>query len=72
MKVAELSLDELAEVTGGRTWTRTAIDYARACGDGALTAATMATPNPYTLGVGCAAGMAGQGLVDAIQYVRSR
>lgn len=73
-----LALDRelLATVEGGaapRTWTRVATDYARACGDGALTAITMSgLPTPQTAGIGCAAGMAGQGLGDAIQWHLNR
>jgi hypothetical protein len=67
---------ELAAVLGGaqgRTWGRVARDYTLACGDGALQAALMTgTPEPYTLGVGCLAGMAGQGLTDGIQAYRDR
>lgn len=67
-----LDLEVLDTVAGGaapRTWTRVATDYARACGDGALTAVTMSgLPTPQTAGIGCAAGIAGQGLGDAIQW----
>ena len=71
-----LALDRelLGSVTGGaRTWGGVTRDYALACGDGALQAGLMTgSPDPYTLGVGCAAGMAGQGLTDAIQAYRTR
>lgn len=66
----------LATVVGGaapRTWTRVATDYARACGDGALTAVTMSgVPTPQTAGIGCAAGIAAQGVGDAIQWQLNR
>jgi hypothetical protein len=71
-----LALDRelLASVSGGagRTWGGVARDYTLACGEGALQAALMATPNPYTLGVGCVAGVAGQGLTDGIEAYRNR
>jgi len=73
-----LDREHLAWVCGGaapapRTWTKVGIDYARACGDGALTAITMSgLPTPQTAGIGCAAGIAGQGLADAIQWQRNR
>jgi hypothetical protein len=73
-----LALDRalLGSVVGGaapRTWPKVGIDYARACGDGALSAITMSgLPTPQTAGIGCAAGMAGQGLADAIQWQRNR
>jgi hypothetical protein len=74
--VLALERELLATVGGGaapRTWTKVATDYARACGDGALSAISMTgVPTPQTAGIGCAAGIAGQGLTDAIQWQRSR
>ncbi|MGE0402652.1 MAG: hypothetical protein AB7T06_38470 [Kofleriaceae bacterium] len=73
-----LALDRelLAGVTGGapRTWGRVARDYTLACADGALQATLMTggTVAPYTLGVGCFAGVAGQGLADGIDAYRNR
>ncbi|GEM_PF-6376799 len=74
----DLALDRelLATVSGGagRTWGGAGRDYALACADGALSATLMTggTVAPYTLGVGCVAGMAGQGLTDAIEAYRNR
>lgn len=69
-----LDEDALAQVTGGagRTWGKVAVDYARACADGALTAATMAPPAPQVLGIGCAGGVAAQGLIDGVRWARGQ
>jgi hypothetical protein len=68
--------DLLANISGGagRSWAGVARDYSLACADGAVSATLMTggTVAPYTSGVGCAAGMAGQGLTDAIQAYRAR
>jgi hypothetical protein len=65
----------LAGVTGGqgRTWGTVGREYAAACADGMVSSVMMTgVPTPYTLGVGCVAGMAGQGAVDAITAYRDR
>ena len=68
-----LDATSLAEVRGGeRTWGQGAVDYAAACGNGALTSLQFAPPTPYTLGVGCGAGMVGQAAVDGINYLRKK
>lgn len=73
-----LALDrELLEaVTGGapRTWGAVARDYTLACAEGALQATLMTggAVAPYTLGAGCFAGVAGQGLADGIDAYRNR
>lgn len=56
----------------GRTWAGVARDYTLACAEGALQATllTGGTVAPYTLGVGCFAGVAGQGLADGIDAYR--
>ncbi len=71
-----IALTELAEVRGGasRTWAGVGRDYTLACAEGALQATLMTggTIAPYTLGAGCFAGVAGQGLSDAIDAYRVR
>lgn len=68
--------ERLAEISGGapRTWGGVARDYTLACAEGALQATLMTggTVAPYTLGVGCFAGVAGQGLADGIDAYRNR
>ena len=66
--------ETLAYVTGGAGCTRgnVAVDDARACADGALTAATMAPPAPQVLGIGCAGGVAAQGLIDGVRWARGQ
>jgi hypothetical protein len=71
--VIALDATALAAVRGGeRTWGRVAADYAGACANGALTSLQFAPPTPYTLGVGCGAGMVGQAAVDGINYLRRK
>jgi hypothetical protein len=71
--VTALDRAALAAVRGGeRTWGQVAVDYAGACANGALTSLQFAPPTPYTLGVGCGAGMVGQAAVDGINHLRKR
>lgn len=75
--VLELGREILVTAVGGapvpRTWGKVALDYARACGDGALTALSMTgVPTPHAAGIGCAAGIAGQGAANAIQWHLNR
>lgn len=74
--IAALDTAVLVTVTGGagRSWGRVGRDYSLACAEGALQATLMSggTVAPYTLTVGCVAGMVGQGTSDAIDAYRAR
>ena len=78
MRALDLAIDPalLGSITGGapRTWGGVTRDYTLACAEGALQATLMTggTIAPYTLGVGCFAGVAGQGLADGIDAYRNR
>ena len=68
-----LERSDLELVLGG-TAAATAVRYTRACADGALGSLwwTAGVPTPQGLGVGCVAGIAGEGAVDLIKYARSK
>lgn len=75
-EIGSIDLALLDDVIGGRarTWAGVGRDYTLACAEGALQATLMTggTVAPYTLGVGCFAGVAGQGLADGIQAYQNR
>jgi hypothetical protein len=76
LALASIDGDQLAAISGGaqRSWGGVARDYTLACAEGALQATLMTggTIAPYTLGAGCFAGVAGQGLADGIEAYRNR